>query len=63
MPRFFNVKNSLLTLAIVALVSLAHGTARLGAPGVGRVRRLAIVSILHCCGSAPFYEISAMWSA
>ena len=28
MPRFFNVKNSLLTLAILALVSFAHGTAQ-----------------------------------
>lgn len=28
MPRFLNLKNSLLTLAILALVSLAHGTAQ-----------------------------------
>jgi hypothetical protein len=28
MPRFINVKNSLLTLALMALVSLAHGTAQ-----------------------------------
>jgi len=28
MPRFFNLKNSLLTMAILALVSLAHGTAQ-----------------------------------
>jgi hypothetical protein len=28
MPRFFNVKNSFLTLAILALVSFAHGTAQ-----------------------------------
>lgn len=28
MPRFFNLRNSLLTVAILALVSLAHGTAQ-----------------------------------
>ena len=28
MPRFLNLKNSLLTMAILALVSLAHGTAQ-----------------------------------
>lgn len=28
MPRFFNLKNSLLTAAILALVTLAHGTAQ-----------------------------------
>jgi hypothetical protein len=28
MPRFINLKNSLLTMAILALVSLAHGTAQ-----------------------------------
>jgi PEP-CTERM motif-containing protein len=28
MPRFFNLKNSLLTMALLALVTLAHGTAQ-----------------------------------